>query len=220
MSSNIFLVILLLQAYASSGEQGFLSQVENKVGPLELVDVKVEGEYYKTIYYTVAETKKITNRWDREHNCEDGTFACGVYIFFTTKDAKTSGEVDILERIDMLCCSPGWKDIEYAVIESSDRDYSGFFTLHTCHPGQFVTGIQSQQVDDAGVTGVRIECSDELKSYIGEGRSDVQYTDLLSASKNGEKWYVCGFQENYSGGALAGLGAPFCSPHMKNTLKY
>lgn len=46
---------------------------------------------------------------------------------------------------------------------------------------------------------------DELKSYEGKGRSGIQYNDILTASQDDKRWYVCGFQENYSYGALLDL---------------
>jgi hypothetical protein len=105
MRFNIFVFVLLLMPFLSSGEQTFLSQEESNLILLPLQNLTIASKYNVMDRYFDILAKNDTLPWGYEYECATGHYACGLVYELPLMIS------DILLDIGLRCCdSKGiWK---------------------------------------------------------------------------------------------------------------
>lgn len=192
MRLNIFVVILLLQAFTSSGEQQFLSQSQEESTPMPLMLFELNpAQNNMSLYYTVGNTITTGSGWGPQYDCKEQDGPQGYVCGFSHSENK----------VGLICCDRYGDQIAF-----KGGRYAG---ENNCLSG-YITEIGINMKESEKLQNLWFKCSDF--DYLWSLNYKEPKGETLKAKQNGRYLYMCGaqFKTNPSG-ELIGLGAKFCS---------
>lgn len=229
MRFNVFVVILVLQAYISMGKQEFLSQEENKSAPQVLLEREMSGPDIKGL--PVGKSNDVGGGWGDFRACPDGSYAHGIK-YILTDDKKR------IKTLSPLCKYPNDKGRVFVDAEWDFKEKT--YQLKSCTGNSdtndnYITEIYSfTSVDTHELVGLGIKCVITVSNYIGRITTEnmettktleifrdenfikqkglsIMYTSYKPAD---DLWAVCGLRDKTrnSDNILSGAGVWFCNP--------
>jgi hypothetical protein len=183
MRFDIFVFILLLMAFTSSGEQTFLSQEESNLILLPLQNLTISGKFSNFDgYFDIVPSKEI-GQWGDEFKCEKGHYACGL-VYQLHEMAS-----DILQDIGLRCCdSKGvWKydipsGLDYRQV-SKDNSLIQEFGISINNERGLVQRIWYRCKNDFGVVPF-------IKDIYSDSSRSIKVDD--------SNYYLCGVKSKYN----------------------